>query len=416
MHAASGECFAYDSRSAVRRVLRDRGCALRSYSLQHELHTPRSSAVLRQTTVNEAAGPECRQGDHMTPGQGQQACKGAEAASSHRGTAPGGVDPGGAMGMDAQLLWFESISDKHSRVRARAASTTALHLKCYTRADRMQLVCARATAFPGAPSWLASATTSSTTTTTSSTRDDIHGVRDVLCIPLPRARHARMQQITGFLKTVFTISVVSFVALLVMEAVDPSGLVLNHAYFAAHIAITSALLTSLAIVAARWGYRVSVASRLQRAWSKQQRHMLAMVAGKGSLFLCILVSDAVVTGAILARPHFFCDMPPALTTAQLVRWTCWNTMLLAMTFDSRVLSTPAGSCGKGKQRCCTRRPCQWPKAVIWVFNEGATLQLKQLYVHARSANLACSMGIRPLRSANWTLQELPRLQMRPNVE
>ena len=198
-----------------------------------------------------------------------------------------------------------------------------------------------------------------------------------------------MQQITGFLRLVFVLSLASFATLVSLISSNPHLFVLRHQYFIAHAVITAVLTLSLAAVFARWTFRVAVARRLQRVWSTQQRHALGTAACKAACMLAILVSDMVVTGSILSRPEYFCNMPAALTAAQVVRWTGWNTLVLALTLDSSAPllwastegnvngSSKLGSCDEAMRKSVAesrRRRMwirQWPQALAWVVTEGA---------------------------------------------
>jgi hypothetical protein len=270
-------------------------------------------------------------------------------------------------GSDTQLLWFESISDKHSWVRP----AKLLGLLLISTTDSQQRAAVR---------W---------SPPLALTRHLLQVQGQALALRMSgnmRVEHShlqvalrchvalRVQQVTGLLKLVFVISVASFLVLTIMQSISPSKFVLSRPYFAAHTAIASALLLSLAIVAARWGYRMAVASRLQRAWSPPQRYAVATIAGKAAIMLTILASDLVVTSAMLAQPHFFCDMPAVLTAAQLARWTGWNTLLLLMTLDNRApllwAAAEGGEGGKNVQRRSLL--CHWPKALVWLVIEGAT--------------------------------------------
>jgi hypothetical protein len=93
---------------------------------------------------------------------------------------------------------------------------------------------------------------------------------------------------------------------------------------------------------------------------------------QAALMFCILVSDFTVTCSTLVQPGYFCDMPVALTVAQFVRWTGWNTMLLEMTFDGSTMLVRVLP-GKAEQKNIWCSQWHWLKVLTWIVNEGACL-------------------------------------------
>ena len=148
--------------------------------------------------------------------------------------------------------------------------------------------------------------------------------------------------------------------------------VLNKSYMVACSVIGCLLCVFFNAVLDSSLWRLYVATRLQRKWSRRRKRGLTSAYLRAGAMNTVLFTFTVASSLRAAHAEYFCSPSTFVSILDFLHWSGWNTLLLFVLIDGHGIMLRQNKDGRadGQVRDLPYS-WHWPKLLLWGMGEGA---------------------------------------------